>query len=115
MHTVTSFQAAAVERRQISAIMGAYLALERARIYRRLFVTRFGLLAIALAVIGFAFHWLPPIASWSSVGLCAVAPTWAWVAELRCDWRLERSLQAIPEGGRQTVVPAGSEKVIKSS
>jgi hypothetical protein len=108
MHTVASFQSAAVEPHQISAIMGAYLALERARVYRRLSVTRFGLLALVLAVLGFGFHWLPAIASWGSVGLCAVAPTWAWVAELRCDWRLERSLQEIPESARQTVVPAGS-------
>ena len=58
MHTVTSFHASAVEPEHLRAIMVEYAALERARIYRRLFVARFGLLAFFLAVVGFGFHWL---------------------------------------------------------
>ena len=105
MHSVTSFHASAVEPRQFSAIVAEYLALERARIYRRLFVTRFGVLALVMAIIGFGFHWLPAVASWCSVALCAIAPTWAWVAELRCDRRLARSLAEIPADARHTIVP----------
>ena len=105
MHTVTSFHASAVKSRQISAIMAEYLALEHARNYRRLLVERFGLLALVLAIIGFGFHGLPAVVSWGSVGLCVAVPTWAWLVELRCDWRLARSLQEIPAAARQTVVP----------
>ncbi len=50
MHAVTSFHASAVEPGQVSAIMAEYLALERARVYRRLFVTRFALLAFVTGV-----------------------------------------------------------------
>jgi anti-sigma factor RsiW len=112
MHTVTSFRASDVESHQVSAIMAEYLALERARTYRRLFVTRFGLLALVVAVVGFGLHWLSAFASWSSVGLCVVAPTWAWLAELRNNRRLARSLEEIPSG--QIVVPR-RKKVVKSS
>jgi|SRR6187431_3728392 hypothetical protein len=112
MHTVTSFRASDVESDQVRAIMSEYLALERARTYRRLFVTRFGLLAFVVLVVGFGFHWLSAFASWSSVGLCGVAPTWAWLAELRSNRRLARSLDEIPSG--QIVVP-GRKKVVKSS
>lgn len=96
MHTVTSFRASDLESHQVKAIMAEYLALERARTYRRLFVTRFGLLALVVAAVGFGFHWLSAFASWSSLGLCLVTPTWAWVAEFRNSRRLVRSLKKIP-------------------
>jgi hypothetical protein len=115
VHVVTSFHGASVQVGDLSAVMTDYLALERARIYRRLFVIRFALLATALGVIGFGFHWLPPTGSWVSVGLCAIAPTWAWIAELRCDWRLSRRLNALPEGSTELVVPPQAEKVVKRS
>ena len=112
MHTVTSFRASDVESDQVSAIMAEYLALERARTYRRLFVTRCGLLALVVAAGGFGFHWLSAFDSWISVGLCGVAPTWAWLAELRNNRRLARSLDEIPSD--QFVVPRW-KKVVKSS
>ena len=112
MPTVTSFHVSTVEPGHINQITAEYLALERARICRRLFVTRFGLLALVVAVVGFGFHWLSAGASWSSVGLCLVTPTWAWLAELRHNRRLTRSLEAIPAG--QVVLPR-REKVVKSS
>ena len=96
MQTVTSFHSSAVEPRHVSDIMADYLALERARIYRRLFVTRCGLLALFMAVIGLGLHWLPGVASWSSVGLCSVAPIWAWIIELRYGRRLARRLKDVP-------------------
>ena len=72
-----------VEPEELSVIMADYLALERARIYRRLFVTRFGLLAlVAGRRSDSAFTGCRPSASWVSVGLCAIAPAWAWVARV---------------------------------
>ncbi len=112
MHTVTSFRASDVESHQVRAIMAEYLALERVRTYQRLFVARFGLLALGVAVVGFGFHWLSAFASWISVGLCGVAPTWAWLAEFRGNRRLARSLDEVPSG--QIVMPR-RKKVVKSS
>jgi len=98
---VTSFHSSAVQPDEINAIMGDYLALERARVYRRLFVTRFGLLALVVAILGAGLHWLSPFASWSSAGVCLVVPAWAWVAELQCDRRLARRLEDGP--GRKAI------------
>lgn len=94
MHTVTSFHASAVQPDQLSEIMAAYLALDRARIFRRLLVKRFGLLAIILA--GVSVLWLSVFALWFSVGLCILAPTWFWIVELGCKQRLARLLNEIP-------------------
>jgi hypothetical protein len=108
MHTVTSFHASAVEPHQIDAMLTEYLALERARLYRRLSVTRFSLLALLVAVIGFHLDWLPHSASFVSIGLCALAPVWAWVAELRCDWRLAQRLKDVPGVTTRVVSPPRS-------
>jgi len=113
MQTVTSFRASAVEPELINAIAAEYLALERTRTYRRLFVTRFGLLAFTLAIVGFGLHWLPTAGAWAAVGLCSVAPAWAWVAELRHDRRLARSLELTAGPGVSS--RRGRKKVIKSS
>jgi len=112
MRTVASFRAADVESDQVRAIMAEYLALERARTYRRLFAIRFGLLAAVVAVVGFGFHWLSARDSWISVGLCGVAPTWAWLTESRNNRRLSRWLAEIPSG---PIAEPGGEKVVKSS
>ena len=72
MHTVTSFHGSDVPPEQLTALMADYVALDQARISRGLFVTRFGVLAFVLGMIGFGFHWLPSFASWFSVALCGV-------------------------------------------
>jgi hypothetical protein len=95
MHTVTSFRASAVRPDQVNDVMATYLALERARIFRGLFVRRFSVLAAIVA--GASFLWLSTFALWFSVGLCLVPPAWAWIAELRCEQRLARLLHAIPD------------------
>ncbi len=104
MHTVTSFHASAVKPDQLSEIMAAYLALEHARILRRLLVKRFALLAAVVAAVGVVS--LPAPASWFAVALCVAVPAWAWIVELRYELRLVRRLDD---------VPAARQKVIKSS
>jgi len=90
MHTVTSFHASGVQPDQLNGIMADYLALERARIFRRLLVKRFGMLAAIFAGVGFLSR--SAFASWFSVALCVAAPVWAWMAELGCERRLARRL-----------------------
>ena len=90
MHTVASFHASAVRPDQLAGIMSDYLALERARILRQLLAVRFGVLTVVVAGVGFL--WLSAFAAWFSVGLCALAPGWAWMVELGCERRLARRL-----------------------
>jgi Flp pilus assembly protein TadB len=105
MHTVTSFPASAVRPEQLSGIMADYLALERARAFRRLLVTRFGIMALMAAVIGAGLHRLLPFASWCSVGALLVPPVWAWMVELRRDLRLARRLEELPAAATHVVPP----------
>jgi hypothetical protein len=103
MHTVTSFHASAVQPDQLNGIMADYLALERARIFRRLLVKRFGLLALILA--GVSLVWLSAFAFWFSVGLSIAVPVWAWTVELGCERRLARRLDEVPTQAVQLVEP----------
>jgi hypothetical protein len=96
MFSVTSIHGADVDPQHLSAVMSDYMALEQARIYRRLFSTRFGVLAIVFAIVGLGLHWMPATAAWGSVGICLAVAAYAWVAELRCDWKLSKTLEAIP-------------------
>ena len=68
MHTLMSFHASAVRRDQVGAIIADYLALERARHYRRVLVAGFGLLAALILGVGAAVH--HGSASWLAAGLC---------------------------------------------
>jgi hypothetical protein len=92
-----SVHSSAVDRQELSAIMRDYLALERARVYRRLFVTRFGLLALAVGVAGLGFHWLPLSGTWFGVALCLAVPLCTWISEIRFDRQLMRRLDRVPE------------------
>jgi hypothetical protein len=104
VHTVTSFHASRVGPDQITAIVADYLALERARQYRRRVVMCFGALALLMGIVGLGFHWLSAYASWSTVGACTVGAAVAWFVELRCDGRLARRLTQVP-GSTEEVVP----------
>jgi hypothetical protein len=56
MHIVSSFHASRVEPARIGTVVAEYLAFERAQAHRRLFVARFGLLALLVGIIGLGFH-----------------------------------------------------------
>ena len=95
MRTISSFHATCAEPARISAVMAEYLAFERARTYRRLFVIRFGLLALAIGTLAFGLHVLPAPGSWLSLGLCLIPPAWAWIGERCCRSRLSRHLRDV--------------------
>src|SRR5688572_23581024 len=105
MHTVTSFHSSAIQPDQLNAIMADYTALERMRIYRRLFVARFGLLAFAFGVVGAGLGVLSTFATWFSVGLCLAPPVAVCIAELRHSRRLARRLTGIPRGVTHVAAP----------
>jgi hypothetical protein len=110
MHTVTSFDGDSIEPGQLSGVMADYFALERARIYRRLCVRRFAILALILGAIGFGLRWLPPFASWLSVSLCTIPPAGAWMSELRCDWKLTKRLNDVTGVTHVTLSDSGVRK-----
>jgi hypothetical protein len=109
MHTVTSFHASDVQPDQLSGIMADYLALERARIFRRLLVKRFGVLAVVFAGVG--FYTLSVFASWFSVGLCVAVPVCAWIVELGCQSRLARRLDEVPGQAVHMVESAAPDEI----
>ena len=106
MHTVASFHGSAVKPDQLSGIVADYLALERARVLRRLLMKRFGVLATIFA--GISFYRLSAFALWFSVGLCMAAPAWAWIVELGCERRLARHLDEVPGRAVQVIDSAAS-------
>ena len=97
MHTITALRATGLSPDQVRTVIADYLALKRARTFRRACVTRFGALATAFGIAGFGAHWLTPVVSWFSVAMCGVAPTWAWIAELRREWSLSSRLDRLSD------------------
>ena len=101
MYAITSIRTTGLPPEQVKAVIGDYLALERARTYRRMCLTRFGALAAVFGVAGFGVHWLPPVVSWCSVAMCGAVPAVAWIAELRWGSRLNSRLSRLmppPDG-----------------
>lgn len=91
MYKVMSFRASGIPREQLGPILGDYLALDRARILRRLVMVRCGVLAVAAGTLESAIHGFSPIARVLTVGLCLVPPACAWGVELGRSRRLMRA------------------------
>ena len=96
MHTVTSFHASTLEPGTLAALMAEYVSVERARVIRRLLVTRLGTLALIPAVLGLVFHRLTAFTSWFSIGAFLSPAACAWIVEVRRERRLARCLAEIP-------------------
>jgi hypothetical protein len=96
MFTVTSIHAADIDAQRLSAVVSDYMALEQARIFRQLFLMRFGPLAIVFGIAGLGLHWMPTVVAEASVAVCIAIAACAWIAELRCDWRLSKRLEELP-------------------
>src|SRR5262245_49621824 len=95
MEQVTTLPASAVSNEELRVILAAYLALDRARIFRRLFVIRFGLLAGVSALLAFIVPGLSAAARWLPPMLVLAPPTWAWIVELRLARQLSRQLSGV--------------------
>ena len=95
MQTLTSFSASAIPRDQLTRILTDYLALDRARIFRRLLVTRFGMLALVAALLGTVFHGLSSFARLFTIGPFLLPTIWAWISELQLERRLSRRLDGV--------------------
>ena len=96
MPAVVALHESPARRDQLGGIIADYLALERARYRRRALVAAFGFLAILMLGLGVAVH--HNAAAWVGVSVSLIAPAWAWTIELRCDWRLAKRLDEVPQG-----------------
>ena len=102
MQTVTALPTSSVSPGALGGILADYLALDRARVARRLLVKRCGTLAglaFALALSAHASLAVRTIAP----GVLATPAVWAWIAERRLARRMAASLRR------------ANQKVIKSS
>jgi hypothetical protein len=86
-----------VSKEELKVILAEYLALDRARVFRRLFVVRFGLLATASILVALIAPGLSAIARWLPPALFLVPPTWTVIVELRLARRLTRHLEGVDD------------------
>ena len=95
MHSVISFHASRLPPEQLGRLIRDYLALDRARILRRLMVVRCGALALVATLLETAVHGFSPIARVLTVALCLIPPVWAWAVELGRARRVIRASRAL--------------------
>jgi hypothetical protein len=115
MQRVTSLPASSVSPEELNVILAEYLALDRARIVRRLFVVRFGLLASASAIVALIVPGLSAIARWLPPLLFVTPALWAWIVELRRARRLARRLEDVDGAATDELRHGLHKKVVKSS
>ncbi|HKE85002.1 MAG TPA: hypothetical protein VKB50_14670 [Vicinamibacterales bacterium] len=100
MRGVTAIRSSAVSREQLSQILGDYLALDRARRFRRLLLKRFGLLTLGAIAIAIGITGESASVRWALVALFAAPPVLASIAELRLERRLSRRCDGIDVAAR---------------
>jgi hypothetical protein len=93
MPMLISLPASGTPSRELGHILSDYLALDRARICRRLMAARFGCLALLAALLETVFRGFSPFARVFTVALCLVPPVWARIVELACERRLSRRIE----------------------
>jgi hypothetical protein len=108
MQTLISFRAAASP--ELGRILSDYLALDRARILRRLMVVRFGLLAVLAASVETGFRGFSPLARVLTVALCLVPPLYARVVEFARERRLSRRIDFVEGAVTHKIVPRSSRR-----
>jgi len=95
MSAITSISASAVSSRELGDILLDYLALDRARGFRRLLVKRCGLLVLGALAVATLVTGLSPFARSTPLALLVAPPVVAWIVELRFEYRLSRRLDRI--------------------
>ena len=95
METVLSFDAAAGRRQEMRAILADYLAVDRVRVYRRLFVVRCTLAALLALAASYLVGGLSLPARWVPIGLMLAPAIAATLVELRLHARLARRVRQV--------------------
>jgi len=110
MQTLISFPASGTSSRELGPILSDYLALDRARIVRRLMVARFGVLALLAALLETVFRGFSPFARAVTVALCLVPPVWARIVELGRERRLSQRIERIDGAVTHKFVPRSGDQ-----
>lgn len=95
MQTMLSFRGSSVPRHELGHVLRDYLALDRARILRRLMVVRFGLLALVAVLLETIIHGFSLFVRWFTIALCLMPPLGAWVVELSRMRRISRAFRTL--------------------
>ena len=105
MQTLVSLPASGAPSQELGRVLSDYLALDRARIVRRVMVARFGVLSFSAALIETVFRGFSPCARVVTVALCLVPPGWAWIVELAREHRLARRIETVDGAVTHKFVP----------
>ena len=105
MQMLISLPASGTPSRELGHILSDYLALDRARMFRRLMVARFGCLALLAAMLETVFHGFSPFARVFTVALCLVPPAWARIVELARERRLSQRIERVDGAVTHRIVP----------
>jgi hypothetical protein len=92
MQTFLSFNAADLPPQDVRDVLADYLVLEQTRSRRRRIVTRFGLAAFIVFVLGSLVHGVSVYARGVPVVLCLVPAAWIWYREFRLQYLLSKRL-----------------------
>ena len=95
VQSVTALPSSAVSPAALSGILADYVALERARLMRRLLVRRCGGLATFAAMLALSVH-ASLAARTIAPGVLVTPAVWAWIAERRLARRIAASLSGQP-------------------
>ena len=105
MQTLISFTASGTASQELGPILSDYLALDRARIVRRLMVARFGVLALLAVLLETVFRGFSSSARVFTVALCLIPPVWARIVELGRERRLSRRIERVDGAVTHKFVP----------
>jgi hypothetical protein len=110
MQTLISFPVSATASPELGRILSDYLALDRARMIRRLMVARFGLLAVLAALLETVFHGFSPPVRVFTVALCLGPPFYARIVELARERRLSRRIDLVDGAVTHKIVPPSGSR-----
>lgn len=95
MSSLMAIPASTVSPEELRRLLADHIALDQARVLRRLLVVRCGSLAAAAAAFGLLGHGASLAARCVPPPLFLAMPLWAWVSERRLERRLARHQKVI--------------------
>ena len=73
METFTSIHSSDVDPKTLRRTLADYAEYEELRVFRRLLLTRLGLIAVVVCILSWPIHLLPHVAIWVAVAVVALA------------------------------------------
>ena len=92
MSTIAGGAPTSVQPEHVNAVMADCIALEQIRVFRRLLVTRCGVIAVTIGVVGLLLGLVHTFAYWFTEGVFVLAPAAAWLVERRRERDLRKKV-----------------------